>query len=135
MKGAEKQFWKIMVVLSLFDGISCGRVALEKAGKQIETYFASEIDKYSEKVAKMNYPVLLATYAVKGLGYPLFAYTFMVWITSRPDSTPAQPSTGKLVKFPAPTAISTAAVESRSQRLSNADARIVSEPVFRPTCR
>ena len=45
-----------MVVLSLFDGISCGRVALEKAGKQIETYFASEIDKYSEKVAKMNYP-------------------------------------------------------------------------------
>ena len=42
--------------MSLFDGISCGRVALEKAGKQIETYFASEIDKYSEKVAKMNYP-------------------------------------------------------------------------------
>ena len=32
-------------------------------------------------MAKMNYPVLLATYAVKGLGYPLFAYTFMVWIT------------------------------------------------------
>ena len=31
----------------------------------------------------MNYPVLLATYAVKGLGYPLFAYTFMVWITYR----------------------------------------------------
>ena len=56
MKGAEKQFWQSMVVLSLFDGISCGRVALEKAGKQIETYFASEIDKYSEKVAKMNYP-------------------------------------------------------------------------------
>lgn len=34
-------------------------------------------------MAKMNYPVLLATYAVKGLGYPLFAYTFMVWITYR----------------------------------------------------
>ena len=34
-------------------------------------------------MARMNYPVLLATYAVKGLGYPLFAYTFMVWITYR----------------------------------------------------
>ena len=34
-------------------------------------------------MANMNYPVLLATYAVKGLGYPLFAYTFMVWITYR----------------------------------------------------
>lgn len=31
----------------------------------------------------MNYDVLLLSYAVKGLGYPLFAYTFMVWITYR----------------------------------------------------
>lgn len=36
-------------------------------------------------MAQMNFPVLLATYAVKGLGYPLFAYTFMVWITYRVD--------------------------------------------------
>ena len=34
-------------------------------------------------MARMDFPVLLATYAVKGLGYPLFAYTFMVWITYR----------------------------------------------------
>lgn len=34
-------------------------------------------------MSNMNYPVLLATYAIKGLGYPLFAYTFMVWITYR----------------------------------------------------
>lgn len=34
-------------------------------------------------IANMNWPILLATYAVKGLGYPLFAYTFMVWITYR----------------------------------------------------
>ena len=34
-------------------------------------------------IARMNYPALLLTYAVKGLGYPLFAYTFMVWITYR----------------------------------------------------
>ena len=34
-------------------------------------------------MARMSWPVLLLTYAVKGLGYPLFAYTFMVWITYR----------------------------------------------------
>lgn len=34
-------------------------------------------------MSQMNFPVLMATYAVKGLGYPLFAYTFMVWITYR----------------------------------------------------
>ena len=34
-------------------------------------------------MTQMNFPVLLATYAVKGLGYPLFAYTVMVWITYR----------------------------------------------------
>lgn len=34
-------------------------------------------------MARMNYPVLLVTYAIKGFGYPLFAYTFMVWITYR----------------------------------------------------
>lgn len=34
-------------------------------------------------IPQMNFPVLLVTYAIKGLGYPLFAYTFMVWITYR----------------------------------------------------
>ena len=38
-------------------------------------------------VTSMNYPVLLLTYAFKGLGYPLFAYTFMVWITYRVDKS------------------------------------------------
>jgi DNA (cytosine-5)-methyltransferase 3A len=45
-----------MNVLSLFDGISCGRVALERAGITIEKYCASEIDKYAIKVAQKNYP-------------------------------------------------------------------------------
>ena len=43
-------------VLSLFDGISCGRVALERAGIPVETYYASEIDKYAIQVAQKNYP-------------------------------------------------------------------------------
>lgn len=45
-----------MKVLSLFDGISCGRVALERAGIPVETYYASEIDKYAISVAQAMYP-------------------------------------------------------------------------------
>lgn len=45
-----------MNVLSLFDGISCGQVALEKAKVPIENYYASEIDKAAIKVTQNNYP-------------------------------------------------------------------------------
>lgn len=45
-----------MKVLSLFDGISCGRLALERAGIPIKKYFSSEIDKYAIYIAKKNYP-------------------------------------------------------------------------------
>ena len=45
-----------MKVLSLFDGISCGRVALERAGIPVEVYYASEIDKYAMSVAQAMYP-------------------------------------------------------------------------------
>lgn len=43
-------------VLSLFDGISCGQIALERQGFEIENYFASEIDKYAIQVTQNNYP-------------------------------------------------------------------------------
>ena len=45
-----------MNVLSLFDGMSCGRIARERCGFKVENYFASEIDKYAIQVAKANYP-------------------------------------------------------------------------------
>ena len=45
-----------MRVLSLFDGISAGRVALERAGISVENYYAAEIDKYAIKVTQANYP-------------------------------------------------------------------------------
>ena len=45
-----------MNVLSLFDGMSCGRVALERAGLPVTKYFASEIDKHAIQVAMQNYP-------------------------------------------------------------------------------
>jgi len=49
----EKQ---LPVVVSLFDGISCGQVALERAGKTYKRYYASEIDKYAIQITKKNYP-------------------------------------------------------------------------------
>ena len=45
-----------MNVLSLFDGMSCGQQALERAGISVNQYFASEIDKYAIKVTMANYP-------------------------------------------------------------------------------
>ena len=46
---------KKLKVLSLFDGISCARVAIERAGFKIEEYYASEIDKYAMQIARKNY--------------------------------------------------------------------------------
>lgn len=42
-------------VLSLFDGISCGQIALNRAGVKYNNYFASEIEKESIKVTQHNY--------------------------------------------------------------------------------
>jgi len=45
-----------MNVLSLFDGMSCGQIALNRANVNYDMYFASEVDKYAIKVAQANYP-------------------------------------------------------------------------------
>ncbi|QBJ01012.1 hypothetical protein Rostov7_00083 [Vibrio phage Rostov 7] len=45
-----------MKILSLFDGMSCGRVALEQAGLKVDAYYASEIDRHAIKVAQANWP-------------------------------------------------------------------------------
>lgn len=45
-----------MNVLSLFDGMSCGQIALERANIEINNYYASEIDKFAIQVAQKNYP-------------------------------------------------------------------------------
>lgn len=45
-----------MNVLSLFDGMSCGQIALSQLGFKIDNYFASEIEPYAIKVAKKNFP-------------------------------------------------------------------------------
>lgn len=45
-----------MIVLSLFDGMSCGQIALKKIGIKADKYFASEIKKHAIKVTQENYP-------------------------------------------------------------------------------
>jgi site-specific DNA-cytosine methylase len=45
-----------MVILSLFDGMSCGQIALNRIGLKPTKYYASEIDKYAIKVTQANYP-------------------------------------------------------------------------------
>jgi len=46
-------------VLSLFDGMSCGRIALDRACIEVNTYYASEIDKYAIQVSNDNYPDII----------------------------------------------------------------------------
>ena len=48
-----------MKVLSLFDGMSCGQIALQRLGIDVEKYVASEIDKYAISVAKKNFPNMI----------------------------------------------------------------------------
>ena len=47
---------KLGNVLGLFDGISCGQIALQRAGIEYENYYASEIDEPAIKIAMKNYP-------------------------------------------------------------------------------
>jgi len=45
-----------MRILSLFDGMSCGQIAINRLGIKDYTYYASEIDKYAIKITQKNYP-------------------------------------------------------------------------------
>jgi DNA (cytosine-5)-methyltransferase 3A len=45
-----------MNILSLFDGMSCGRIAAERAGLDVDNYYASELDKYAITVTQANWP-------------------------------------------------------------------------------
>jgi len=56
-----------MNVLSLFDGISCARVALDRAGIEVNAYMSAEIDKNAIKVSEKNYPDIIRVGSVVGL--------------------------------------------------------------------
>lgn len=58
-----------MNVLSLFDGMSCGRIALDRLGIKVDNYYASEIDKYAMKVSEANYPDIIQIGDVTNINY------------------------------------------------------------------
>lgn len=45
-----------LTVLSMYDGMSCGHIALDKLGSNVERYYATEIDKWAIKTTQANYP-------------------------------------------------------------------------------
>lgn len=47
-----------MNVLSLFDGMSCGQIALERAGIKVDKYYGCEIDPDARRIAQKNYPFM-----------------------------------------------------------------------------
>ena len=62
-----------MKVLSLFDGISCGYVALQRAGIPVEEYSAFEIDDDAIKVSQQNFPTINRYGNVIGADYTQFS--------------------------------------------------------------
>lgn len=46
-------------VMSMYDGMSCGHIALDKLGANVEKYYATEIDKYAVQTARENYPEMI----------------------------------------------------------------------------
>lgn len=67
-----------MVVLSLFDGISCGRVAFDRAGITVDSYYASEIEKDSIKVSKENYPDIIQLGDIRKLDFKILPHIDMI---------------------------------------------------------
>lgn len=58
-----------MNVVSLFDGISCGLVALKRGGHNVANYYASEIDKYAIQVSEKNHPEIIRLGDVRTIDY------------------------------------------------------------------
>lgn len=56
-------------VLSLFDGISCGMVALERAGIEVDKYYASEINEKAINISKKNYPNIIQVGNVENISF------------------------------------------------------------------
>lgn len=64
--------WGGCNVLSLFDGISCGQVALERAGIEVNNYYASEIDKYAIQITQKNYPNTIQLGDINNINFKQF---------------------------------------------------------------
>ena len=62
-----------MNILSLFDGISCGRLAFERAGIPVDKYYSSEIDKYAIQVTQKNRPDTIQIGDVNAVNFAEYA--------------------------------------------------------------
>lgn len=58
-----------MVVLSLFDGMSCGRITLERLDINVKAYYSAEINKTAIKVSNDNYPDIIRIGDVTKVSY------------------------------------------------------------------
>ena len=77
-----------MNVLSLFGGISCGHVALDRAGINVKNYYASEVDKYATKISDANDPDIIRlgdVIQLARIGYRLGEYRFVDWWKFMPE--------------------------------------------------
>jgi DNA (cytosine-5)-methyltransferase 3A len=82
-------------VLSLFDGISCGKVALERVGFEIENYFASEIDKFAIKISQEQHPDIKQLGDVTTLDFNLFKQEIDLLIGGSPCQSFSVAGNGK----------------------------------------
>jgi DNA-cytosine methyltransferase len=76
-----------MNVLSLFDGMSCGRIALERASVHVDNYFACEIDKYAMQVSAANWPDIKQMGDIRGIEIVYYSGTnetrIFNWLTGQ----------------------------------------------------
>ena len=80
-----------MKVLSLFDGMACGMIAMRLAGVEIESYDAYEIDKYAIKTAQHNFPMIKEHGDVFDADFTHYdGVEFLI------GGSPCKPRTGKL---------------------------------------
>lgn len=83
-----------MRVLSLFDGMACGMLAMQKAGVTVTRYVAFEIDKYAVQTASHNFPTIEQRGNVFGADFTEFAgFDFLIggnpcthWSIARPKN-------------------------------------------------
>lgn len=68
-----------ITVLSLFDGISCGMVALERAGIEVDKYIAYEIEHNAIEISKKNYPEIVRGGDVTKEDFTKY-FSFVSWV-------------------------------------------------------
>ena len=75
---------KKLNVMSLFDGISCGRLACVRAGLEVENYYSSEVDKYAIQITQKNYPDTIQLGDVRNIDFTRYTGTIDLLIGGSP---------------------------------------------------